>query len=106
MMFIIFFVINSDKHSIKIQQSFIRTGLLGKDNGFYYILYSIRLFINAITVPIMFIYVFSIDNACEETKLELVQNFTSLLILLEIDNLVATGLDSYLSNVKINEVFE
>lgn len=49
---------------------------------------------------------FSIDNAAEETSLELVQNFTSLLILLELDNLVAAGLDRFLHYVKIDEVLE
>lgn len=104
--FILLFQINADKNSINIQFAYIQSGALGKRIKFYYFLYCARLFLTNACVPILFLFVLTIDKDEEETTFDVVKDFTSLLVLLEIDNYVANGLSRYTQNIEIEDIIK
>ena len=81
----------NDLHSVFVSFSMIQAGLLGKDGWrplFRLITLTSRFIITLLSLCIVSYFCFSIDDKAEEDKLDLVKDFTALLIIIDVDNII------------------
>ena len=80
---------SKDLYSISIHSAMIESGSIGLNNKLNKIINFIRFGINGIALPTLIWFIFSTDLDHTYNIMNVVMDFTSLMVLLDIDNMVA-----------------